>query len=261
MSRSSRYAGRHRQPGRHRAPAAVRARSRAIPHRASAVTVGAVGVVFSVVALSSAPVTAGALDEPATRVSPDADMADSLLAALSQREVSSDVSRGVSRQSLDIAVPTGKVSVTPPATPTPAPPPPATAEKPPTAPAPQAQAPAAAGVNVSAYAAAGAARGLGANARGVYSAIRAQFGITNIGGYRPGGDDHGSGRACDVMITSQAQGDAVAAYAIAHAAELKITYVIWRQRIYLIGQGGWRAMADRGSITANHYDHVHISVR
>ena len=63
------------------------------------------------------------------------------------------------------------------------------------------------------------------------------------------------------MITSQAQGDAVAAYAIAHAAELKITYVIWRQRIYLIGQSGWRAMADRGSITANHYDHVHISVR
>ncbi len=34
-------------------------------------------------------------------------------------------------------------------------------------------------------------------------------------------------------------------------------YVIWRQR-YNDGSG-WDPMEDRGSITANHYDHVHVS--
>jgi hypothetical protein len=33
--------------------------------------------------------------------------------------------------------------------------------------------------------------------------------------------------------------------------------VIWRQRIN--SGTGWRAMEDRGSITQNHYDHVHVS--
>ena len=33
--------------------------------------------------------------------------------------------------------------------------------------------------------------------------------------------------------------------------------MIWRQRINL-GEG-WRDMADRGSITQNHNDHVHVS--
>jgi hypothetical protein len=37
--------------------------------------------------------------------------------------------------------------------------------------------------------------------------------------------------------------------------------VIWRQRIYdMRGSGGWRQMEDRGSVTQNHYDHVHVSV-
>jgi len=117
-----------------------------------------------------------------------------------------------------------------------------------------------AGGSTSTYAGAGAALGLGPAASAVYSAIRSTFGITNIGGYRPGGDDHGSGRAVDVMISSSGQGDAVAAYAIANMGRLGISYVIWRQRIWLAGSGGWRAMEDRGSITANHYDHVHISV-
>ncbi|GAA1797950.1 hypothetical protein [Nostocoides veronense] len=117
-----------------------------------------------------------------------------------------------------------------------------------------------AGGSTSTYSGAGAALGLGPAASAVYSAIRSTFGITNIGGYRPGGDDHGSGRAVDVMISSSGQGDAVAAYAIANMGRLGISYVIWRQRIWLAGSGGWRAMEDRGSITANHYDHVHISV-
>ncbi|MCW2888430.1 MAG: hypothetical protein QOE54_2981 [Streptosporangiaceae bacterium] len=91
-----------------------------------------------------------------------------------------------------------------------------------------------------------------------------------IGCFRPGDpQDHGTGRACDFMESTggrmpspdrQANGDQVAAYATANAARLGIKYVIWRQRIWNPGGSGWRPMGDRGSITQNHYDHVHISV-
>jgi hypothetical protein len=92
-----------------------------------------------------------------------------------------------------------------------------------------------------------------------------------IGCVRTTGDpqDHGTGHACDFMITTggvmatgsaKAHGDATAAYAIAHAGALGIKYIIWRQRIYDLRSPGWRAMENRGGVTANHYDHVHISV-
>jgi hypothetical protein len=61
--------------------------------------------------------------------------------------------------------------------------------------------------------------------------------------------------------SARAHGDAVAQYAISNASSLGVKYVIWRQRIWDVRSGGgWRAMEDRGSVTANHYDHVHISV-
>jgi hypothetical protein len=95
----------------------------------------------------------------------------------------------------------------------------------------------------------------------VLNAIRDHFPqIHSFGGYRPGDMDHGSGNAVDTMISSRAQGDAVAAYVMAHAAELDVKYIIWRQRIWYPSSGTWRGMADRGSATANHYDHVHVSV-
>ena len=103
------------------------------------------------------------------------------------------------------------------------------------------------------------ASGLTAAARFVCASVNAQFGISTIGGYRPGDGDHGEGRAVDVM-TSGAQGDAVAAYIQANAGRFNVEYVIWQQRIWFPGSG-WRAMADRGSPTANHMDHVHITVR
>jgi peptidoglycan DL-endopeptidase CwlO len=61
----------------------------------------------------------------------------------------------------------------------------------------------------------------------------------------------------EVASDGNALGDEVAAYALAHQAEHGITYVIWRQRINL--GDGWKAMEDRGSITQNHFDHVHVS--
>lgn len=116
------------------------------------------------------------------------------------------------------------------------------------------------GLDVSSFARAGASLGLGANAQHVYSAIRAAFDVDSFSGYRRGDMDHGTGRAVDAMISSSAQGDAIAAFVLAHAKELNVKYVIWRQRIYNMDRPGWRGMANRGSATANHYDHVHVSV-
>ncbi|WP_427385051.1 hypothetical protein [Janibacter sp. G56] len=124
------------------------------------------------------------------------------------------------------------------------------------APAPTTQAPTGAGQ----WAAEAAAKGLGPNASLVYAAVKNNFPqISTIGGYRAGdGGDHGSGRAVDIMVTGSL-GDSIAAYMQAHAGELNIAYVIWQQRIWFPG-GGWSPMEDRGSATANHYDHVHVSV-
>ena len=48
----------------------------------------------------------------------------------------------------------------------------------------------------------------------------------------------------------------------ADASELGVSYVIYAQRIWSVERGGegWRGMSNRGSSTANHYDHVHVSV-
>lgn len=73
---------------------------------------------------------------------------------------------------------------------------------------------------------------------------------------RGGASDHPGGKAVDFMV-DRATGDALADCALRNKAALGITYVIWRQRINT--GSGWKAMEDRGGITANHYDHVHVS--
>lgn len=111
-----------------------------------------------------------------------------------------------------------------------------------------------------------------ARMRTVMTEIDAKFGpFPAIGCARPGDpQDHGSGTACDFMenaagqmpsASAQAHGDQVAQYVISNASRLGIKYVIWKQRIYdMRGGGGWKAMEDRGGITQNHFDHVHVSV-
>ena len=96
----------------------------------------------------------------------------------------------------------------------------------------------------------------------VYRAVCAAFpAVTSWGGLSGSGGDHGSGHALDIMCTGSL-GDAIAAYVRAHASELGVSYVIWSQHIWSVERGseGWRAMEDRGSTTANHYDHVHVSL-
>ena len=64
------------------------------------------------------------------------------------------------------------------------------------------------------------------------------------------------------MTSDVALGTAIAEFLRANAAELNLYNVIWRQRIFTQERGGegWRSMPSRGSATANHYDHVHVSV-
>lgn len=90
------------------------------------------------------------------------------------------------------------------------------------------------------------------------------FGITTIYGVaaRAGESEHPLGLALDFMVYGdKAKGQALANYAQANAGALNIYYIIWQQHIWDIQRAseGWRLMEDRGSATANHMDHVHIS--
>ena len=94
------------------------------------------------------------------------------------------------------------------------------------------------------------------------------FGITSFSGYRPGDSgDHGKGLAIDFMVpVSSALGDQIADYTIQNMASRGISYIIWKQRFYAPYPSKygpaytWNPMPDRGSITENHYDHVHVSM-
>ncbi|MGI5288086.1 coiled-coil domain-containing protein [Nonomuraea polychroma] len=89
-----------------------------------------------------------------------------------------------------------------------------------------------------------------------------------VGCFRSGsGGEHPLGRACDFMMSTGgamptaanlALGDRIAEWAIKNIDKLGIKYVIWKQRIN--HGSGWSAMGNRGSITENHFDHVHISM-
>ena len=94
------------------------------------------------------------------------------------------------------------------------------------------------------------------------------FGITSFSGYRPGDSgDHGKGLAIDFMLPESSElGDKIAEYAIQNMASRGISYIIWKQRFYApfdskYGPANtWNPMPDRGSVTENHYDHVHVSM-
>jgi hypothetical protein len=74
---------------------------------------------------------------------------------------------------------------------------------------------------------------------------------------------HPAGLALDYMVGAARTplGDAVAQYHVAHWKDLCVKYIIWQQRILTSPKGSWKPMEDRGSPTANHLDHVHVSYR
>jgi uncharacterized protein YbdZ (MbtH family) len=90
--------------------------------------------------------------------------------------------------------------------------------------------------------------------------LKAMFAVKDVGGRssRAGSkDDHTVGLALDFMVSNAALGTSIANYVLANQQRLGVTYVIWQQRIN--SGGGWSMMENRGSRTANHYDHVHVS--
>lgn len=103
--------------------------------------------------------------------------------------------------------------------------------------------------------------GLTYQAQAAFQVICAQFpNVTSYGGWRASADDHGAGQAIDIMISGSAGWD-IANFLVANASALHVEYVIYSQQIWGNWGGGFTYMEDRGSITQNHYDHVHVTIR
>ena len=95
--------------------------------------------------------------------------------------------------------------------------------------------------------------------------------IKTVGGWRPSDPypDHPSGRAVDIMMPNggagkdKKLGDAIVKELQRNADAFGIEYILWRQRSWQAGDGinKWSGMADRGSASANHVDHIHITVK
>ncbi len=110
----------------------------------------------------------------------------------------------------------------------------------------------------------GVPAGLNENAARGAAQVREVFGFDGtIGGVgqRSNKSDHPHGNAIDVMTNdNMQQGQDIADFFRAHHDELGVKYVIFNQRIASPRTGWqWEAMEDRGSPTANHLDHPHIS--
>jgi len=106
--------------------------------------------------------------------------------------------------------------------------------------------------------------GLTPDAIRVHRAVCAMFpSVTGYGGLRAGdtGSEHATGHALDIMISGSA-GQEIADWLHANYKALGVSQLIWQQHIWTVQRSseGWRFMPDRGSTTANHYDHVHVSV-
>ena len=118
-----------------------------------------------------------------------------------------------------------------------------------------------------------AMKGLTPHTKKMKVALAKKFGITSFSLFRAGDDDgtghgHNSGMAVDFMVpVNSAQGDQLAEYLTKHMDELGVYYIIWKQRFYMPQQNiygpanTWNIMPNRGGITANHYDHVHVSFK
>ncbi|GAA1827880.1 hypothetical protein GCM10009714_06940 [Microlunatus capsulatus] len=106
--------------------------------------------------------------------------------------------------------------------------------------------------------------GLTPDAVKVHRAICARFpAVTSYGGVRADSlPEHPSGRALDAMVSSNGLGQEIAGWVRANAQQLGVSEVIFAQRIWTVQRSGegWRSMSDRGSPSANHYDHVHVTV-
>ena len=84
--------------------------------------------------------------------------------------------------------------------------------------------------------------------------------VSTYGTLRSDGE-HSQGRAVDIMVSGET-GWEIANFLRENYSALGIEYIIYSQKIWSVERAGegWRSMSDRGSVTANHYDHVHVTV-
>ncbi|WP_157550924.1 SH3 domain-containing protein [Nocardioides jensenii] len=102
--------------------------------------------------------------------------------------------------------------------------------------------------------------GVSPNIVKVHQAVCAAFPeITTYGTFR-GDGEHSQGLAVDIMVSGD-RGWEVAEFVRANFSDLGVNYIIYSQQIWSVDRSGegWRGMEDRGSTTANHYDHVHVT--
>ena len=96
----------------------------------------------------------------------------------------------------------------------------------------------------------------------VYRSVCATFPELTTYGGQDGHGEHVNGQAIDFMVPNGDVGQRLADYLYANHAEFDLFDIIWSQSIWTIERSGegFRPMSDRGSATANHFDHVHIMV-
>jgi hypothetical protein len=65
-----------------------------------------------------------------------------------------------------------------------------------------------------------------------------------------------------MVYSNSSLGQSIADYVQSNASALHVSEILWAQQIWTVQRAseGWRPLEDRGSATANHYDHVHVSV-
>ncbi|EEH49909.2 uncharacterized protein PADG_05988 [Paracoccidioides brasiliensis Pb18] len=95
-----------------------------------------------------------------------------------------------------------------------------------------------------------------------YKIINANPGkVKSVGcyGQRSGKSEHPLGLALDLMTGAHSpNGQPLGEWVMNHAGELRVTYVIWGQKIWESGErvrpwAQWKQMEDRGGVTANHW--------
>jgi hypothetical protein len=89
--------------------------------------------------------------------------------------------------------------------------------------------------------------------------VRVATGVKSIGTYP--GHSPSIDRALDlfVPVSSRTLGDAICAFALGRREQFGVRYVIYRQHIWHRLDRRWVLMEDRGDLTQNHFDHVHVS--
>lgn len=116
-----------------------------------------------------------------------------------------------------------------------------------------------------------AMKGLTDHTKKMKVVLAKKFEITSFSMFRAGDDDgtghgHNTGMSVDFMVpVGSAKDDELSEYITKNMKELGVYYVIWNQRFYMpqhniYGPANtWNLMPDRGGVTANHYDYVHVS--